>query len=187
MKPLTTLSTSCLLAFAMDGAARAEVVVTKGDGICDASEFQVAVAALPKAEYAHETLEVAVVQVSSPLSADTAVKNTTLLYLGEKLSRGSKYVMSGHYLTFQRDGNLCVYTQAGDRFVWCVNDDSTVKYQDAYSAELSREGQLVLRDIRGTALWAVPNDPQPNTVVHIHSDGTLELMSNGTSVWKSKN
>lgn len=43
MKPLATLSTLGFLVFAVGGAVRAEAVVTKGDGTCDAKERPVAV------------------------------------------------------------------------------------------------------------------------------------------------
>ena len=148
-----------------------------------AQQFQQTVAALPASERTGEKPEP--VEVQAP---PAAVKSGTLLLAGEKLQRGSRYSMSGHYLTFQNDGNLCVYATPSDRFVWCINSDPGVQYQRAAAAEMARDGRLSVTDSAGAVVWQVPaNNPQPGSTVSITATGALELRApSGALMWSSQ-
>lgn len=150
-----------------------------------AKQFQETVAALPASERAGENVEPAHVQV--PSAAAPSGQSAGLLLAGEKLQRGTQYSMSGHYLTFQEDGNLCVYT-TGNQWVWCINNDPSVQYQNSASAEMTAEGRLRVTDANGGVVWQVPaNNPQRGTGVHIATNGALELRApSGAVVWSSR-
>ncbi len=156
--------------------------------VLSAQQFQETVAALPAAERAGETLEPADIQV--PPAAKTASSSTGpgLLLPGEKMQRGSRYSMSGHYLTFQADGNLCLYKTEGDRWVWCINNDPSVPFQTSNAVEMTRDGRLLVTNANGGSVWQAPaNSPQPGTGVHLTQDGTLELRApSGAVVWSSR-
>lgn len=145
-----------------------------------AKQVQTAVAALPKADRAAETPESAAIQ------APASSASSTLFLLGEKLGRGNRYSMEGHYVIFQQDGNLCVYTKS-DQFVWCINNDPKVNYKAAAVVELTKQGQLVMRDAQGAVLWAAPATPRPGARVVLSPRGALELRDGAnTLLWTSK-
>ena len=62
----------------------------------------------------------------SPAAAP-AGRSAGRLLTGEKMQRGSRCGMEGRDLVFQNDGNLCIYAGAGDRWIWCVNNDPQVQ------------------------------------------------------------
>ncbi len=151
-----------------------------------ARQLQETVAALPASERAGEMIEPA--QALSPPAASGTTGGDGLVRPGAALTRGSRYPMAGHYLTFQDDGNLCVYASAGNRWVWCINNDPNVPYQRSAKVELTREGQLRVTDADGGIVWQVPpGNPQPGTVIHLTDDGVLQLRAaTGAVVWSSR-
>lgn len=138
---------------------------------------------LAKAEVVLNGQTIAPAVVKAPASS----AGSTLFLRGEKLGRGNRHVMEGHYVTFQKDGNLCVYTTADNRFVWCVNNDPKINYQAADAVELTKEGQLVMRDAKGAVLWAAPAKPNPGARVVLSPSGALELRDGANALlWTSK-
>ncbi len=111
-----------------------------------------------------------------------------LLSAGEAMLRGSTYTMEGHYLKFQDDGNLCVYRTAGDQWVWCVNNDPSVRYGEAASVTMMADGRLVMADASGGIIWQAPQaNAQPNSKVVVFSDGAFQILSPGNDVlWSSR-
>ncbi|MCB1706152.1 MAG: hypothetical protein KDI17_14910 [Halioglobus sp.] len=94
------------------------------------------------------------------------------------ISRGSPkyYSESGnHYLVFQQDGNLVVYTKDGS-YVWGL---------DKLSDQLSRaqfvdviDGNLNVRDQNANILWqAAPGQPSGPATLRLKSDGTLQMVA----------
>lgn len=155
-----------------------------------AKQFQQTVAALPASERAGERVEPANIQVpaAAPAPAAPGGKSAGLLLPGEKLQRDSRYSMLGHYLTFQKDGNLCVYKSAGNQWVWCINNDARVQYQHAATAEMTADGRLRVTNADGGVVWQAPaNNPQPRSGVFITDNGTLEVRApSGTVTWSSR-
>ncbi len=111
-----------------------------------------------------------------------------LLLGGEAMMRGSRYSMGGHYLTFQKDGNLCVYRSQGDQFVWCINNDPAVRYGEAASATMLADGRLVVADANGGVIWQAPQaNAQPRSKVVLTSDGAFQILSPADAVlWSSR-
>lgn len=95
--------------------------------------------------------------------------------------------MNGHYLTFQPDGNLCVYTSA-KQFVWCVNNDPKVRHQDAQRVVFTNEGQLTMFNGANQPRWQQPaRGASRGSIVIINSAGTLQILGpNGAVSWSSK-
>lgn len=111
-----------------------------------------------------------------------------LLLGGEAMIRGSRYSMEGHYLTFQADGNLCVYRSEGDQFVWCINNDPAVRYGEATSATMMADGRLVVADANGGAIWQAPQaNAQARSKVVLTSNGAFQILSPANAVlWSSR-
>jgi hypothetical protein len=110
-----------------------------------------------------------------------------LFGLGEELRRGNQHTMNGHYVTFQPDGNLCVYTNA-KQFVCCVNNDPKVRYQDAQRVVFTNEGQLTMFNGANQPLWQQPaRGAGQGSKVQITSSGALQIVGpNGAVSWSSK-
>lgn len=153
-----------------------------------AQQFQQTVAALPAPERAGEKVEPANVQVPPAAPAASGGESAGLLLPGEKLQQGSRYSMAGHYLTFQRDGNLCIYKSAGDQWVWCINNDPRVQYQNSAVAEMTADGRLRITDADGGVVWQAPADnAQPGSGVYITDNGALEVRApSGAVTWSSR-
>lgn len=151
-----------------------------------ARQLQETVAALPATERAGETIEPA--HVLAPPAAQATAGGDGLVAPGSTLTRGSRYPMANHYLVFQDDGNVCVYASAGDRWVWCINNDPGVQYQRSARAEMTREGQFRVTDADGGVVWqAPPGNAQPGSAIHLTPDGAVQLRApNGAVVWSSR-
>jgi hypothetical protein len=97
--------------------------------------------------------------------------------------------MNGHYLTFQTDGNLCVYTNA-KQFVWCVSNDPKIRYQDAQRVQFTGT-QLTMFNGANQPLWQQPAQGASRALrgskVIINSAGALQILGpNGAVTWSSK-
>lgn len=103
------------------------------------------------------------------------------------MRRGNQNTMNGHYITFQPDGNLCVYTNA-KQFVWCVNNDPKVRYQDAQRVVFTNEGQLTMLNGANQLLWQQPaRGLGQGSKVQITNNGALQIVGpNGAVSWSSK-
>ena len=120
--------------------------------------------------------------------AAAAGKSAGLLLPGEKLQRGSRYSMSGHYLTFQKDGNLCVYKSEGNQWVWCINNQQGVRFETATAAEMNADGRLRVTNAAGGVVWQAPaSNAQPRSGVFLTDKGTLEVRApSGAATWSSR-
>ena len=160
--------------------------------IQSAQQFQQTIAALPASERASEKVEPVSVQVpaAAPAAkpAAAAGKSAGLLLPGEKLQRGSRYSMSGHYLTFQKDGNLCVYKSEGNQWVWCINNQQGVRFETATAAEMNADGRLRVTNAAGGVVWQAPtSNAQPRSGVFLTDKGTLEVRApSGAVTWSSR-
>lgn len=104
----------------------------------------------------------------------------------EELKRGAQYTMNGHYLTYQADGNLCVYTNA-KVFVWCVNNDKTVRFQESKRVVFTREGVLTMLAGDNQVVWRQPTSAAvPSSKVQISAQGALQIIGpSGNMIWSS--
>lgn len=103
------------------------------------------------------------------------------------ITRDQRYVMGGHYLVFQNDGNLCVYTEAENRFVWCVNNDPNIRYADTAEVVMSTGGQLMGLDAAGGVLYAFPAEPTGSVSdIYIDSEGVLQVRNENGVTWSSR-
>ena len=95
--------------------------------------------------------------------------------------------MNGYYLTFQADGNFCVYTDA-KRFVWCINNDPGVRYQDAKRAVFTNDGKLTVYNGNNQPVWQQPaSGANPSSQVWLTKEGALQIGVGPNSVlWSSK-
>ncbi|HET9047838.1 MAG TPA: VWD domain-containing protein [Chiayiivirga sp.] len=161
-----------------------DVAATGDTGfIASAQQFQQTITALPPSE--REAERPAPVETLAPAATGQSMG---LFLPGEKLQRGYRYGMEGHYITFQNDGNLCVYTSQDNRFVWCINNDPAVNYANAAAVEMTRDGRLAVTDADGGLIWQAPaTAPQSGSGVHLTGDGVLEIRApSGALVWSSR-
>ncbi len=123
---------------------------------------------------------------AAPAPASSSPGGAGLFLPGEELQRGSLYAMNGHHLTFQADGNLCVYTDA-KRFVWCMNNDKSVRYQASSRVVFTREGVLSVTDANNQTVWRQPaNGAVLSSKVEITAQGALQIVGPGNNViWSS--
>ncbi len=108
---------------------------------------------------------------------------------GTKIEQNRKYLsQSGkHYLVFQPDGNLVVYT-AANQFVWGLNT-VTAKFNEAKTVTLQPDGNLVVHGPNRAYIWSALNsNPDPGAFLTLTDDGALVLMSGRTNapMWFSK-
>ena len=107
---------------------------------------------------------------------------------GSELKAGTKYrsPSGGHYLIFQPDGNLVVYTSA-DQHVWDI-DSAAPKRKEAKAARMESDGNLVVRDAAGNHIWsALHKNPDASATLTISPTGALQLVSgkSGQVLWSS--
>jgi hypothetical protein len=108
---------------------------------------------------------------------------------GTTLNQSRKYrsESGNHYLVFQPDGNLVVYT-AANQFVWGLNTVTT-KFGEARSVELQADGNLVVRGSNQTYIWsALTRDPDSSAFLTLTAEGALRLVSgkSGVVLWSSR-
>jgi len=113
------------------------------------------------------------------LSAPSATAQQRLpLTQGQSMQRDVRYVSAsgGHYLIFQSDGNLVVYTTAG-QYVWGL-DQTPADFSRVASVAVQADGNLVAHDASGGWVWsALDADPSPGSRVRISARGALQLVS----------
>ena len=109
------------------------------------------------------------------------------LTAGQTLTEREKYFSESgnHYLVFQTDGNLVVYT-ADDQFVWGLNL-VTDNFQQARSVQMGSDGNLVVRGADNQFVWsALDANPDSSASLVLTSEGVLQLVSGGGDVmWSS--
>jgi len=91
-----------------------------------------------------------------------------------------------HYLIFQPDGNVVVYT-ADDQYVWGLQS-ITDRYAEAQSVQMENDGNFVVRDANGEHVWSALNEnPDPSAYLTLTAEGVLQLVSgdSGAILWAS--
>ena len=91
-----------------------------------------------------------------------------------------------HYLIFQPDGNVVVYT-ADDQYVWGLQS-ITDEYAQAQSVQMENDGNFVVRDANGEHIWsALTENPDPSAYLTLTTEGVLRLVSGDTGaiLWAS--
>ena len=120
----------------------------------------------------------------NPYDPETAVLNPGQeLWPGEKLvSRNSVY-----YLEMQKDGNLCLKTIAGDRFLWCMITDSNKLIEGTVCA-MQEDGNLNVSP-REKWVWSAFNKASQLTsgsYLELTDEGTIKIIApNGTVKWQN--
>ena len=107
---------------------------------------------------------------------------------GHAFVRGQQYhsASGDHYLVFQRDGNLVVYTSAGG-YVWGLNETSA-EFWRAARVEMQDDGNLAVYDADGQWIWsALHQNPDPSAQLVLTAKGALELVSESRGVLWSSN
>lgn len=109
------------------------------------------------------------------------------LATGQGLARGERYYSASgdHYLTFQPDGNLVVYT-SGDRFVWGLNS-VTDRFSQVGRVDMQPDGNLAAYDANGGHVWsALTETPDPSARLIVSPSGALQIVSPSRGVlWAS--
>lgn len=104
------------------------------------------------------------------------------------LPRSERLTQNGHYLVFQEDGNLCVYREADDGWVWCINNDPSIRYAETATVRTTQAGQLIGQDASGVVLYALPREmPFTPVGLRLSTEGALEIYSAGGVLWSSAN
>jgi len=101
------------------------------------------------------------------------------------VTREQRFAMDGYYLVFQADGNLCIYTEADNRFIWCVNNDPSIRYADTAEVVMTTGGQLMGLDAAGGVLYAYPPEPtgMPSDIF-ISSEGKVTMANETGTIWE---
>ncbi|MEZ5355058.1 MAG: hypothetical protein R2762_20675 [Bryobacteraceae bacterium] len=92
-----------------------------------------------------------------------------------------------HYLVFQPDGNVVVYT-AANQFVWGLNT-ITPKFNQAKTVALQADGNLVVHGPNRVYIWsALTRNPDASAYLTLTPDGALRLVSGktGATLWASR-
>lgn len=92
-----------------------------------------------------------------------------------------------HYLIFQSDGNVVVYTTA-DQYVWGLQN-ITDRYKDAKSVLRESDGNFVVRGANDELIWsALSENPDPSAYLTLTPEGVLQLVSkdSGQILWASQ-
>lgn len=125
---------------------------------------------------------------SPAASTGTAQENSFPLLADHAIVRGQKYpsASGNHYLIFQPDGNVVVYTAAG-QYVWGLQS-VTPNYSKAQSVQMQKDGNLVVRGANDAYIWsALTQNPDASAYLTLTPDGVLLLVSGNTSaiLWAS--
>ncbi|MCB0186385.1 MAG: hypothetical protein KDE31_19090, partial [Caldilineaceae bacterium] len=91
-----------------------------------------------------------------------------------------------HYLIFQTDGNVVVYT-ADDQYVWGLQS-ITDQYAQAQSVQMEPDGNFVVRGADDEMIWsALREQPDQATYLTLTADGVLQLVAgdSGAVLWAS--
>ncbi|MCW5842218.1 MAG: PD40 domain-containing protein [Caldilinea sp.] len=139
--------------------------------------------ATPAAPEAEATPEAPSQPVATPAQADRFP-----LPAGQTVVRGQKYPSESgnHYLIFQPDGNLVVYS-TDDQYAWGLQS-VTDEYARAQSVKTESDGNFVVRDANDTLIWsALIENPDPSAYLTLTPQGVLRLVSGatGATLWAS--
>ena len=158
----------------------------------DASAGEAAATEEPAEESAADEAEASTEDAASRPSRLTGAAPSTQaeklpFVAGNSMVRGQKYVSESgnHYLIFQPDGNLVIYT-ADDRFFWGLQD-LTKEYQQAETVQMEAGGNFVVRGPDNKQIWsALQATPDASASLTLTSDGALQLVAGGgDTLWSS--
>jgi WD40 repeat protein len=115
-------------------------------------------------------------------------ENVFPLSTGHTIVQGQKYdsPSGDHYLIFQPDGNVVVYT-AADQYVWGLQSE-TDKYAEAQSVKMQEDGNFVIRGANDEYIWsALDENPDASAFLTLTPQGVLQLVSGDTGkiLWAS--
>ncbi len=103
--------------------------------------------------------------------------------------QGEKYYSPGgnHYLIFQDDGNLVIYT-AQDRFVWGLNE-RTPRFSKTALVVKQEDGNLAAYDSDGGFIWSARDVVSPpGSALTLQDNGALEIIDPaGNVLYSSSN
>lgn len=124
----------------------------------------------------------------APTECLTSATSDFPIVVGTSLVQGKKYVSpsGNHYLIFQPDGNLVVYT-AQNQHYWGL-DLLTSNYMNAKTVAMEADGNLVVRDENKQWIWsALSANPDASAILTLTRDGILQLVSCATPaiLWAS--
>lgn len=152
--------------------------------IQSAQAVETAVRAIPAKDRAMESRDNAPAPAAPAKAAPASA--ASLMTNQQALGRGERLAMNGYYLTFQTDGNLCVYAQDGDRWQWCVNDAIGDKYQQVQRVSFVN-GVLAVFDANNAKLWSTRPVADPYARLVLTPSGSLQTQSAvGAVYWTNK-
>ena len=121
-------------------------------------------------------------------AAGKAALTNSIFPIAERfeLEQGAKYFSESglHYLVFQDDGNLVVYTAAG-RYVWGIQN-SGKDYQRNKRAVMQEDGNLVTYDGQ-EPIWATDTYGNAGAALTLTPAGELQIVRGGRTLWSSSN
>ncbi|MBK8192510.1 MAG: hypothetical protein IPK76_04680 [Lewinellaceae bacterium] len=103
---------------------------------------------------------------------------------GVDLVAGQKYLTADqrHYMTFQEDGNLCIYRSSDDSFVW--GSIQVGAPADGKAARMQKDGNLVILDGNSNWMWGTQTT-DPSAFLGVTNDGALAVINASNQViWK---
>lgn len=125
--------------------------------------------------------------IANAPSSSPDLLDLTLLFGGDSFERNVRYPANGYYVIFQEDGNFCLYREAGDAWVWCINNDPAIAYAETESITLQMDGRLTGQRADGSALWQFPAEaPGYETSLTISEDGALQVLTAESVLWSSR-
>ena len=132
-------------------------------------------------------MQAACAMLAFVLASPALAQKTLPLASGQTMERNVRYTSAtgGHYLIFQPDGNLAVYT-AANGFVWGLNTVSP-QFSRAARVVMQADGNLTVFDAKNQWVWsALTANPTPGSVAQIAPSGALQLVSRDGAVrWAS--
>ncbi|MCA9837084.1 MAG: hypothetical protein KC422_09215 [Trueperaceae bacterium] len=125
---------------------------------------------------------------SSQTPVTPAQEDRFPLAAGRTIIQGQKYLSESgnHYLVFQSDGNVVIYT-AGDQYVWGLQN-VTDQYSQIQSVQMQADGNFVVRGADDAYIWsALTENPDASAFLNLSVEGILQLVSGntGTILWAS--
>jgi uncharacterized protein (TIGR02145 family) len=136
---------------------------------------------------ADATPEPTVAATAQPTAAP-ALADRFPLRPGQTVERDRKIPSESgdHYLLFQPDGNVVVYT-ADDKYAWGL-ESVTDKFAQAQSVKMEPDGNFVVRDVDDKHIWsALTANPDASAYLTLTPAGVLRLVSGatGATLWAS--
>ncbi len=120
--------------------------------------------------------------IESPADAASATRTTHEyifpLLAGRTIVQEQKYYSAcgDHYLIFQPDGNVAVYTTT-NQHVWDIASE-TNRYTQEQSVKMERDGNFVVRGANDEYIWsALHENPDPSAFLTLTPEGVLQLVS----------